>query len=339
MVFRADMLEHPHAHHAVEDALDIAIVLQADIDRQIRTEIVGVALLLLRNGETHDLAAMVHRHVTGETAPAATDVQHAHAGVNTQLAADEFHLEFLRGGEVARAVKIRARVLHRGIEHGSEKVVPEVVVTPPDHAGAGFALQVQQDREGHLDDRAEVRADACVDAAPDRTVAKLLEIVAIPPRLHVGLTEAQRAFAEHPAEEPLVIHPDVARPHAVDFDIRLGEEVGHDFFGAGDFGLRCLPAFPWLGGDCRGAHGRRNPGVLSRIWRKIRRPSSDCRCSHSMCGSSAGSSRKSGGGSGSSGTISKSSNCSSGDVSRKDSWFIGPKSLSPGPRLLHGVIP
>ena len=221
------MFQHSHAGDGVELSFHIAVILETDFHRQALAMRFGVVFLLLRDGDAHDLTAVVLCGEFRQPAPAAADVQQAHARLEGEFFADEFHLEFLRRGEVGGVAEISARILHRRIQHRSEKIIPEVVVLMGDDPGARFALEVQQKRECHFHQRAETRADGCFDAAVDRPGAQLLDIVAVPPALHVGLAKTQRAILENAAVEAVVMHLDVARPVAVDFDIRPGEQLGH----------------------------------------------------------------------------------------------------------------
>jgi hypothetical protein len=67
--------------------------------------------------------------VEREAAPAAADVEHALAGLQVQLRADELELVPLRLLERGRAAREdRAAVRHRLVQHEPEEVVGDVVV-------------------------------------------------------------------------------------------------------------------------------------------------------------------------------------------------------------------
>lgn len=51
------------------------------------------------------------------------------------------------------------------------------------------------------------------------------QVVAVPPAVHVGLAEAERAVRENPCVEPFVVHTQVAGPVAVDPDTRLQQQA------------------------------------------------------------------------------------------------------------------
>ena len=66
--------------------------------------------------------------------------------------------------------------------------------------------------------------------AADRAVAKLLDVVALPPTFHIGLAESHRSIGEHSSEKSVIPHADVAGPIAIDGDIRLREKSGDGLF-------------------------------------------------------------------------------------------------------------
>jgi len=68
------------------------------------------------------------RRVMGESAPATTDVQQALARTQLQLAADQFEFVSLRVGQIVGVRPIGAGITHRGVEHGLEDIVADVVM-------------------------------------------------------------------------------------------------------------------------------------------------------------------------------------------------------------------
>ena len=231
-----------------------------------------------------------------QPAPAAADVQQTHAGLEAELFADEFHLQFLCHGKVRRIAEISTRILHRGVQHGSEKIIPEVVVLLGDDTRARLALEIQQKRERHLHQRPQARLDRCFEASVDCPGAHLLDVVAVPPTIHVGLAEAERAVLQDTPVESFVIHLNIARPAAVDFDIRPLEDFGDQSLRAGGLFFTGMDDGD-LGG--RRAHERLAPWNFETLSRISRSLSSDC--SLSQCART--SSSDSIGGSGRSGTM------------------------------------
>ena len=52
---------------------------------------IGISFLFLRDSDAGDIAAMVLSSKASQATPSATDVQHAHAGLESELFADQFH--------------------------------------------------------------------------------------------------------------------------------------------------------------------------------------------------------------------------------------------------------
>src|SRR5690606_10365906 len=149
VVAAADVLEHADADDAVDLAanvgrLQLAIVLQPELQRQVLVALAGIRGLLLRDGHADRLDAVVGRGVRHEAAPAATDVEHAHAGLQAELAADQVELGFLGAGEVVGVLPVAARVRQPGVEHGLVEVIAEVVVGASDLPSAAAVLAVDQ---------------------------------------------------------------------------------------------------------------------------------------------------------------------------------------------------
>ena len=85
--------------------------------------------LRLRQRDAGDVDAVALGGVQRERAPAAADVEHAVAGLQRELGADELELGLLRLLERRRAARPdRARVRHRLVEEEREEVVRDVVV-------------------------------------------------------------------------------------------------------------------------------------------------------------------------------------------------------------------
>ena len=59
------------------------------------------------------------------------------------------------------------------------------------------------------------RAQVLLDVGAQYASQHLVELLAVPPAVHVGLARAQSALAEHALEEALIVDPDVPRTRAV----------------------------------------------------------------------------------------------------------------------------
>ena len=106
-----------------------------------------------------DVHAVARRRVHREAAPAAADVEHAHARLQPELGADQLELGLLRLLERRRAAREdRARVGHRLAEEQLEERVRDVVVVADRAAVARDAVAAAaraQLRVGHVRHRAQ----------------------------------------------------------------------------------------------------------------------------------------------------------------------------------------
>ena len=129
---QADVLEHADGADRVEATVDVAVVLDAELDtvdpgRGRRAA--RVRRLVLRQRDADRLDAVMPRRVHHHAAPPTPDVEESHARPQPELAADEVVLRglglFERGGLVWPH---RARVGHRRSEDEPVEVVRDVVV-------------------------------------------------------------------------------------------------------------------------------------------------------------------------------------------------------------------
>src|SRR5512135_633699 len=104
------MLEHADRPAAIEALIEVAVVLQADLDRQSGAKLAGKPRLLLRDRDADAAHVVMRRRIVQRLAPATADVEHAHARRKAELAADEVELGFLRGVQVAGLFPVAATV-------------------------------------------------------------------------------------------------------------------------------------------------------------------------------------------------------------------------------------
>src|SRR3569833_325735 len=64
-----------------------------------------------------------------------------------------------------------------------------------------------------------------LDVRPQDAGQHLVELLAVPPAVHVGLARAEGTLAEYPLEEALIVYPDVPRTGPVYLDIRALEQL------------------------------------------------------------------------------------------------------------------
>ncbi len=75
VVARADVLEHPEGDDRVEPPRELAVVLEADLDREAADPLPRRLHLLLRDRDAGDLDAVALGGEAREAAPAAADVE------------------------------------------------------------------------------------------------------------------------------------------------------------------------------------------------------------------------------------------------------------------------
>jgi hypothetical protein len=129
----------------------------------------------------------------------------------------------------ASCAEVGAGVDHAGAEHRAVEIVPDVVVTLPDLEGARH-LQVEDARFCDVREQGPVGAQA--DARPGDTIDHLIERLAVPPAVDVGLADAEGAVAQHAGVHARIVNLDVPGRVAADADARAGQHLAHDVGGA-----------------------------------------------------------------------------------------------------------
>jgi hypothetical protein len=59
-----------------------------------------------------------------------------------------------------------------------------------------------------------------------------VEILRIPPAIHVGLTEAQGSLRQHAGEQPRIVHARISRLLTINADVAVRQIPGYGFSGA-----------------------------------------------------------------------------------------------------------
>ena len=190
---------------------------------------VGERRLLLRHGDAGADDAVALGGELEEAAPARADVEHGHPRLETDLAADQVELCFLRLVEGRCVLPVAAGIDHPLVEHPLVEIVADVVVLLGDLGDLG-ALRVEDRCAERLEDDAEVELEVVFEVGGRGPVDRAIEIVAVPPAVHVALADGERAIAEDAGVEAVVMDPDVPGTRAVDLDVGLLEEVLEEGF-------------------------------------------------------------------------------------------------------------
>ena len=177
--------------------------------------------------------------ILGETAPAAADIEHPHAGLELDFSADQVQFCLLRLVERCGLLPITTAVDHTRIQHFFVQVVPDIVVSLADVKSARPALLVDDLGDQHVYLLAQ-RDHFFGQAGPEHFGQALVERLAVPPAVHVGFPQSERARRQNPVVKLRIMDVDVPRTVAVNLNIRLGEEILHGVL-HGPVSWRCQP--------------------------------------------------------------------------------------------------
>src|SRR5436309_2493232 len=227
------MLDHAYAHCPIKALGDFAIVAQLNFHVQSATPTLRVTKLLPRNCYPDDLATVVASGITGQSAPAAADVQQSEAGSQTQPLANPIQLPQLRRGEIVALGKERTGILHVRIEHCREKIVAQIVMHAADFSGASGSLLVDEKRSEKCPDIGKFKFETFLESGANGAATHLIQGVAVPPAIHVGFPETERPGSKDSAKEAPVMHVYVPGAIAVDANVCGREQIGHHILGSG----------------------------------------------------------------------------------------------------------
>ena len=122
-----------------------------------------------------------------------------------------------------RIVPVAAAVDEPLAEHRLEKIVAEIVVVLADHIRARAALQIEKTRL-HVQPGIVEPTDALVEPRIEQAEQKPVEIVCIPPAVHVRLAKAKRTVRKNARIQLPVVHADIAWSVAIDSHAREIEQ-------------------------------------------------------------------------------------------------------------------
>ena len=126
----ANVLQTSDGDDAIERPRDIAVVLDAQLHRQPDGPRRPERRLLAGERDACHRRSIALGRESGESAPSAADVEHAHAWRERELSADQIELRLLRLLERLRsAAPVGTGVRHvLRVEHRFEEIVAEIVV-------------------------------------------------------------------------------------------------------------------------------------------------------------------------------------------------------------------
>src|SRR5437016_4836958 len=165
--------------------------------------------------------------ITGQSTPAAADVQQAQAGSQPQPFANPTQLPQLRRGEIVILAKERTGILHIRIEHCFEEIVAEIVMYPANFSGAPASLLVREKRGEQCPDIGKSKCETLFESGTNGAATHLIKRIAVPPAIHIGFPETERPVSQDPAKEARVMHLYVPWASTVDANVREREQIGH----------------------------------------------------------------------------------------------------------------
>ena len=186
--------------------------------------------LLARNRYAHTFHTVAPRGVRHEAAPAAADVEHAHAWFEAKLAADQVELGHLRLRQRMGIAPVATGVRHRRVEHRFVEVVAEVVVRLADLPRAAAVLAVAQFHLQRVPGKPH-RLHPAIEVGAKQAVEEPVQLLAVPGTRHVGLAEAEVALGQCAIQHGRIMQLHIPRPVAVDLDISAGKQVGDQLAG------------------------------------------------------------------------------------------------------------
>src|ERR1043166_5848156 len=104
---------------------------------------------------------------------------------------------------------------------------------PADFSGAPESLLVHENRSEQCPEIGKSKFETLLEPRTDGAATHLIQRLAIPPTIHVGLPETERPGSQDSAKEAPVMHLYVPRAITVDANVREPEKIGHHILGDG----------------------------------------------------------------------------------------------------------
>lgn len=148
------------------------------------------------------------------------------ARAQSEFAADQVELGFLRPVQVLRVAPVAAAVDQALAEHGLVQVIAEVIVALADFEAATARLQVEQARLESIGHFAPA-VHALVQVGLHQVIQEAVQRGGVPLAVHVTLAQAERALGHDPRIELRVMQVDVVRLVTANGNPRLVQQQRH----------------------------------------------------------------------------------------------------------------
>ncbi|PYK21786.1 MAG: hypothetical protein DME56_03355, partial [Verrucomicrobia bacterium] len=114
-----------------------------------------------------------------------------------------------------------------------EKIVAQIVMYPADFSGAAESLLVRYKRGEKCPDIGKSKCETLLESGTNGAVTHLIQRVAVPPAIHVGLAEPKRPGSKDSVKEAVVMHLYVPGASAVNANVGESEQIGHHILCSG----------------------------------------------------------------------------------------------------------
>src|SRR5437867_2748406 len=104
---------------------------------------------------------------------------------------------------------------------------------PADFSGASESWLVRHKRGYKCPDIGKSKCEALLESGTNSAATHLIQRVAVPPAIHVGLPETERPGSQDSAKEAPVMHLYVPGASAVDANVGEREKIGDHILGSG----------------------------------------------------------------------------------------------------------
>lgn len=159
-----------------------------------------------------------------QPAPAAPNVEQTHAGLETELGADQLELGLLRSLKSAGLRPVSAAVDHIGIKHRGKELVAKIVVLTSHGPRARQRLPVEQTRLDGQQQGFRV-LDLALQIGAQDAIDERVHRCAVPPAIGIGLAQTQAAMPENPLSGFRIVDLDVPRSIPTDLNIGRSQQL------------------------------------------------------------------------------------------------------------------
>src|SRR5207247_3573467 len=128
------------------------------------------------------------------------------AGSQTQSCTNPFQFSQLRGVKIVAFSEERTGILHIRIEHRFEEIVAQIVMHPAHFSGAPGSLVVHDKRGEKCPDIGKSKCKTLLESGTNGAATHLIQRIAVPPAIHVGLSETERPGSQDSVKKAPVMH-------------------------------------------------------------------------------------------------------------------------------------